>query len=66
MDYLLLPCAAVARFETQGTGYRCLQCGAVVGSVGQSKECTAEADKWKTLEALGGKGWDYKLGQPAE
>jgi transcription initiation factor IIE alpha subunit len=63
-EYIFLPCAALATFdEASEMGYRCMQCGAIVGSVGQPDRCKEEADKWKTLEAMGGRGWDYKLGE---
>jgi hypothetical protein len=43
-------------------GYRCTSCFAMVGSIGQSNWCQEESAKWKTLKALGGKGWDYERG----
>jgi hypothetical protein len=58
---LILPCVAVAYQEE--FGYRCIQCNAVVGSVGQPGRCREESEKYKTLESLGGKGWDYNLGE---
>mgnify|MGYP003650847264 CR=1 FL=1 len=58
---LILPCAAVAYQEE--FCYRCISCYAVVGSIGQPKECREESEKYKTLESLGGKGWDYHLGE---
>lgn len=61
---ILLPCNAVALFdEASQMGYRCMQCGTMVGSIGQSDRCKEEAKKWETIEKLGGKGWDYSLGQ---
>lgn len=63
-NHIFLPCAALAIFDTPSEmGYRCLQWGAMVGSIGQPDSCQQEANKWKTLEAMGGKGWDYTLGQ---
>lgn len=63
-QHIFLPCAAVAIFdEPSEMGYRCMQCGAMVGSVGQPDRCRADAEKWANLEAMGGKGWDYGLGQ---
>jgi hypothetical protein len=62
---IILPCVAVAYFDdSSGISYRCHQCGAVVGSIGQPKQCKDEADKWKMLQALGGKGWNYEIGEP--
>jgi hypothetical protein len=58
---IILPCVAVAIQEE--FCYRCINCNAVVGSIGQPKECREESEKYKTLYALGGKGWDYKLGE---
>jgi hypothetical protein len=64
LSRIFLPCGGVARFdESSGTRYRCDECGAVVGSVGQPTSCQEEADKWKNLKTLGGKGWDYELGK---
>ena len=59
LDPMLLPCGGVAYWdESSGISYRC-ECGAVVGSIGMPKACQEEAEKYKVLEALGGKGWDY-------
>lgn len=64
---MLLPCAALAIFDDgAGYGFRCMQCGAVVGSIGQPQSCKDEAEKWANLEAMGGKGWDYRVGQQKE
>jgi hypothetical protein len=61
---IFLPCAAIAIFdEPSEIGYRCMQCGAMVGSVGQPDRCRADAEKWANLAAMGGKGWDYGLGR---
>ena len=63
-QHIFLPCNALAVFDVPSEmGYRCTQCYAMVGSIGQSDRCKAESDKWKTIEAIGGKGWDYRLGQ---
>ena len=63
-QYIFLPCAAVAVFDVPSEmGYRCMQCDAMVGSVGQPQRCREEAEKWKTIEALGGSGWDYAVGE---
>lgn len=58
------PCGSRAFFdEGSGTSYRCETCGAVVGSIGQPRECYEEAKKYEVLEQLGGKGWDYSKGR---
>lgn len=60
---IFLPCNALAIFDVPSEmGYRCTTCFAMVGSIGQPQQCKDEADKWKTLKALGGKGWDYERG----
>lgn len=65
-DFLLLPCGARAYFdEHSGISYRCEDCLAVVGSIGQPKHCKDEMKKWDAWEALGGKGWNYQKGEPA-
>jgi len=57
---MFLPCGGTAWFDTSsGIAYRCEDCGAVVGSIGQPQSCKDEADKWDNWEKLGGKGWDY-------
>ena len=60
---IYLPCNAVAEFDIPSEmGYRCTSCFAMVGSIGQPRQCVNEVEKWKALEALGGQGWDYKKG----
>ena len=55
-----LPCGGRAVFdESSGIAYRCEDCMAVVGSIGQPQRCKDEADKWRAWKALGGKDWDY-------
>ena len=62
---LKLPCGGLAIFdESSGIGYRCEDCMAVVGSMGQPDYCKEEAEKWQAWEILGGKGWDYGKGCP--
>ena len=64
MRPIFLPCNAHAIFDVPSEmGYRCTSCFAMVGSVGQPRQCVNEAQKWDNLEAMGGKGWDYKLGR---
>jgi hypothetical protein len=38
----------------------------MMGSIGMPKHCSDEAEKWKTLEMLGGRGWDYANGRQFE
>ena len=59
-DPMHLPCGGTAYFdEASGISYRCADCMAVVGSIGQPQRCKDEAKKYEVWEALGGKGWDY-------
>jgi hypothetical protein len=61
--YQFLPCGNRATFDHgSGMSYRCDQCWAVVGSIGQPQACVDEADKYDNWEQLGGKGWDYYKG----
>ena len=56
-----LPCGGRAYFdEESGISYRCEDCMAVVGSIGQPRHCKEEAAKWDAWKAVGGKGWDYE------
>ena len=32
-------------------------------TVEEVNRCHEEANKWKTLKALGGRGWDYYMGR---
>lgn len=64
-SHLLLPCGSRAHYDGDFS-YRCEDCFAVVGSVGQPTQCQEEANKWKAWEQLGGKGWDYIRGKPKE
>lgn len=55
-----LPCGGTANFdESSGISYRCDDCMAVVGSVGQPQSCRDEMQKYENWQTLGGKGWDY-------
>lgn len=55
-----MPCGGIAYFDTSsGISYRCEDCGAVVGSIGQPQHCKDEMKKWENWEKLGGKGWVY-------
>ena len=60
VDPVSLPCGGTAYFDHEsGISYRCLDCGAVVGSIGMSPRCKDEMDKWDNWKKLGGEGWDY-------
>jgi hypothetical protein len=64
---IYLPCGSKAHFDHEsGISYRCSSCFAVVGSMGQPSSCKEEAKMWETLEALGGRGWDYETGAQKE
>ncbi len=55
-----LPCGGWAYLDhSGGISYRCEDCGAVVGSIGQPKACKDEMIKWENWAKLGGKDWDY-------
>jgi hypothetical protein len=59
-DPMPLPCGGTAYFdESSGISYRCETCMAVVGSMGMPDHCKREAEKYRVMELLGGKGWDY-------
>ena len=58
-----LPCGGIAYFdESSCISYRCEDCMAVVGSIGQPRHCVEEAEKYEMVKILGGKGWDYSKG----
>jgi hypothetical protein len=60
---IFVPCGSTARWDFDSDmGYRCESCFAMLGSIGQPDHCKEEADKWKNLEALGGRGWNYAKG----
>lgn len=62
---LKLPCRGVAVFdEPSGIGYRCEDCMAMLGSVGQPRRCKEEAAKWDAYEKNGMWRWNYKTGEP--
>jgi hypothetical protein len=64
---MYLPCGGEANFDHEsGISYRCELCGAVLGSVGQSKRCREEMDKWAAYEQAGMWQWDYDRGRPRE
>ena len=51
--YVTAACGAVAEFDDgAGYGYRCTECGAVLGSVGMPRRCKDEEDKLKIWEIL--------------
>jgi hypothetical protein len=65
-EKMYLPCGGTAYFdEGAGYGYRCGDCMAVVGSIGQPRSCVEESKKYDAWKALGGKGWNYEKGCPA-
>jgi hypothetical protein len=67
MDVLKLPCGGTAFFDYEsGCSYRCSTCYAVIGSIGQSKECKDAAQMYANWVALGGLGWNYKIGRPEQ
>jgi hypothetical protein len=55
------PCGGVALFDGDYS-YRCMDCFAVIGSMGQPQSCKDEAAKYDNWKELGGKGWDYDNG----
>ena len=60
-----LPCGGTAYFDFgSGISYRCETCGAVVGSIGQPRECSEEAKKYEAYEKAGMWKWDYTKGEP--
>lgn len=64
---LYLPCGGIAHFdEGSGISYRCEDCMATVGSIGQPRQCKEEAQKYEMLKALGGKDWNYVKGEPCK
>lgn len=55
-----LPCGGHAAFDhDSGCSYRCIDCYATIGSIGQSQSCKDAALKYEQWKTLGGKGWDY-------
>jgi hypothetical protein len=63
-QYIQMPCGNTAEFDYGGgCGYRCWRCMALIGSIAMPKQCNEEIDKYRALEALGGKGWDYNAGR---
>lgn len=61
------PCGNEAVWDYESDmGYRCTTCFAMIGSIGQPKSCQDEANKYKMLEILGSKGWDYERGKQKE
>ena len=62
-EFLYPPCGGVARFDNgSGIGYRCEDCNAILGSIGQPTSCKEDALKYENWKKLGGKGWDYVEG----
>ena len=64
LDPMLLPCGGTAYFdEGSGISYRCADCMAVVGSIGQPDECKEAMRMYETRKILGGRDWDYLKGE---
>lgn len=61
---IISPCGSTALFDGDYS-YRCINCMAVIGSIGQPQHCKDEAKKYDNWKELGGKGWDYEKGVPA-
>ena len=60
---IFLPCGSTAEFDIPSEmGYRCTSCFAMVGSIGQPRQCVEIAEMWKNVEAMGGRGWDFRRG----
>lgn len=67
MPPIELPCGGRALFDlSSGISYRCEDCMAVVGSVGQSSYCKDQAKFWEEWKKISGYGWDYVEGKPEE
>ena len=65
MKPMYLSCGGTAYFdESSGISYRCEDCGAVVGSIGQSRTCVEESKKWEAYEKAKMWKWDYEKGEP--
>ena len=62
VDLMSLPCGSIAHLDKEsGFSYRCMNCHAVVGSVGMPQRCRDEVAKWDNWERMGGKNWDYRV-----
>jgi len=60
VDPMKLPCGGTAYFDQDsGIAYRCQDCMAVVGSIGQPQRCKDAAQKYENWAAMGGEPWDY-------
>jgi len=63
-EVLHLPCGGTAPQDlTTEFSYRCLDCGAVPGSLDQPKRCKELSEQYRMWKELGGKGWDYRTGK---
>ena len=61
---IYMPCGSEAYWDSASDmGYRCQSCFAMIGSIGQPRECKEESEKYATLERLGGMGWDFETGR---
>jgi hypothetical protein len=61
---IYLPCGSSARWDSESDmGYRCTSCFAMVGSIGQPKQCVDMSTEYNISEKMGGPGWDYTRGE---
>lgn len=66
-QFIYLPCNSRARWDSESDmGYRCESCFAMVGSIGQPRQCVEESNKYKVFEHLGGGKWNYETGKVDE
>jgi hypothetical protein len=64
---LAMPCGGTAEFDySSGCAHRCTTCMSVVGSIGMPRECKEMMDMYDNWQKLGGRGWNYVLGQEYE
>jgi hypothetical protein len=58
--FMHMPCGSIAQFASEaGYGYRCQDCMAIIGSIGQPRSCKEEQEKYRNWAKLGGKDWEY-------
>ena len=60
-----MPCGSSAVWDRESEmGYRCTTCFAMVGSIGEPRQCRDAADLYRAMKTLGVKGgWDYIKGR---
>ena len=63
--FIFLPCGGTAAWDSDSDmGYRCMDCFAVVGSIGQADRCKTAAEKYREMKILGvAGGWNYRTGK---